>query len=585
MLEIPVLQLPRAVPPERERQPQANIPQTRGEREKVKELVAAYVERARPVPPLSIEELRVHAETVADLHGYERAYVDYIGVLLNNEAWREHLATVPYERRLLLLPKCLRVEDKCPAPFDDFGLLCKRCGLCSIQELQDEAERLGYAVLVAEGSALVMAIIGTGKIDAMVGVSCLNVLERAFPYMEAAAIPGVAIPLLQDDCKDTTVDLEWIWDVIHLTSDDRTRRLDLDGLRREVDAWFTPEALETVLGPAEGETDRIAREWLARAGKRWRPFLTVCAFKALQDNQDAPLPAGLRSIAVAVECFHKASLIHDDIEDGDAHRYGEQTLHQEFGVAVALNAGDLLLGEGYRLLAECEAPAAVRGEMFRIAARGHRTLCLGQGAELCWTRNPGPLASVEVLDIFRKKTAPAFEVALRLGAAYAGADDEVAEVLRRYSEALGIAYQIRDDLDDLAADAGAGADVAPASLPVEAATTARLRPSLPLAVAYEKAKGADRALLEAAWRRAGEESPGRLRERIAAVGADERCRGLLDAYKEEAVRSLVELENASLKGLLRRVIGKIFSMEVKGWCSEFEARNAAGRAAGTPAAG
>ena len=59
-------------------------------------------------------------------------------------------------------------------------------------DLQNEAERLGYAVLVAEGSALVMAIIQTGKIDALVGVSCLSVLEKAFPYMESAAIPGVA---------------------------------------------------------------------------------------------------------------------------------------------------------------------------------------------------------------------------------------------------------------------------------------------------------------------------------------------------------------------------------------------------------
>jgi geranylgeranyl pyrophosphate synthase len=571
-MEIPVLSLPRAVPAAREREPQANIPLTRGEREKVKQLVAAYVERTKPVPPLSLEELRGHAEAVADLHGFERRYTDYIGVLLNGEAWREQLATVPYERRLLLLPKCLRVEDKCPAPFDEFGLLCKRCGLCSIQEMQDEAERLGYAVLVAEGSAIVMAIIQTGKIDAIVGVSCLNVLERAFPYMEAAAIPGIAIPLLQDDCRDTTVDMEWVWDVIHLTSDDRTRRLDLDALRREVEGWFEPPALDAVLGPADGETDRIARDWLARAGKRWRPFLTVCAYKALQEDPDAPLPGDLRSVAVAVECFHKASLIHDDIEDQDAQRYGEETLHEAYGVPVALNVGDLLVGEGYRLIAACDAPAEIRGEMFRIAAAGHRTLCLGQGAELSWTRDPQPLASLQVLDIFRKKTAPAFEVALRLGAAYAGADAEVAEVLRRYSEALGIAYQIRDDLDDLSG----GND--PDDL-------AAARPTLPLSVAYEKAKGNDRALLERVWRRSGTEDTPRVREAIAALGAEERCRALLDSYKEEAIRSLVELENASLKGLLRRVLGKIFSIEVKGWCSEFEARNAAGRETGAQAVG
>jgi hypothetical protein len=248
-------------------------------------------------------------------------YRDYIGVLLNNEMWRESLASVPYERRLLLLPKCLRVESKCPAPFDEFGLLCKQCGLCTIQDLQAEAEKLGYAVLVAEGSAIVMSLIQTGKIEAIVGVSCLSVLERAFPYMEAAAIPGVAVPLLQDDCIDTTVDLDWVWDYIHLTSDDKTRRLDLGALRDEVDFWFTPASLDLVMGNAEGETERIARDWLMRAGKRWRPFLAVSAFQALREDTGRPLPEDIRKIAVAVECFHKASLIHDDIEDNDAMRY------------------------------------------------------------------------------------------------------------------------------------------------------------------------------------------------------------------------------------------------------------------------
>src|SRR5437016_1214724 len=229
--------------------------------------------------------------------------------------WRATLASVPYEKRLLLLHKCLRVESKCPAPFDEFGLLCKQCGLCTIQDLQSEAEKLGYAVLVAEGSAIVMALIQTGKIEAIVGVSCLSVLERAFPYMEAAAIPGVAVPLLQDDCIDTTVDLDWVWDYLHLTSDDKTRRMDLGALRGEVDQWFEPESLAEIMGPAHGETERIARDWLCRAGKRWRPFLTVSAFQALRDTPGAPLPPGLRKAAVAVEAFHKASLIHDDIED------------------------------------------------------------------------------------------------------------------------------------------------------------------------------------------------------------------------------------------------------------------------------
>jgi geranylgeranyl diphosphate synthase type II len=572
-MKLPGLDVLRVVP-ERSRPPQANIPQTLAERERLRATISGYVAANRDslVPPLVLDELRTHADQLVAGGGLDPAYRDYAGVLLSNEVWREQLATVPYERRLLLLPKCLRVEDKCPAPFDEFGLLCKQCGLCTIQDLQNEAERLGYAVLVAEGSAIVMSLIQTGKIDAIVGVSCLSVLERAFPYMEAAAVPGIAIPLLQDDCKDTTVDLDWVWDVIHLSSDDRTRRMDLDGLRAEVESWFEPATLAALMGPAAGPADDVARGWLSGAGKRWRPFLTVCAHQAWQEDPSAPIPDALKRIAIAVECFHKASLIHDDIEDGDGLRYGENALHVECGLPVALNAGDLLIGEGYRLLAGCDAPAAVRGALVRIAAEGHRQLCLGQGAELEWARHPRALNVTDVLEIFRRKTSPAFEVALRLGAAYAGAPDEVHETLSRYSDALGIAYQIRDDLEDLT--------VTDAPDDLQA-----MRPSLPMALACERTTGPERALLERAWRKeTGATDAAGLRGLIAASHADERCRTLVEMYKEQAIQTLPDLQNASLKGLLRRVVGKIFRVEIQGWCSEFEARNAAGGAVGAAAA-
>lgn len=554
------LSIPRPVPPARFRQPKKNVPQTPLHRNQVLQQVRHYVREFALIPPMPLDELRVHAEKLVEMLRCDPIYRDYIGVLMNNEMWRETLATVPFERRLLLLPKCLRVESKCPAPFDEFGLLCKQCGLCSIQDLQNEAERLGYAVLVAEGSAIVMSLIQTGKIEAIVGVSCLSVLERAFPYMEAAAVPGVAIPLLQDDCIDTTVDLDWVWDYIHLTSEDRTRRLDLTGLREEVDSWFSPESLDEIMGPADGECEKIARDWLGRAGKRWRPFLSVASFQALRDNPGEELPEDLRKVAAAVECFHKASLIHDDIEDNDTERYGRETLHEEHGIPLALNVGDLLIGEGYRLLSLCDIPAERRAEMALTASRGHLQLCCGQGAELTWARQPGPLTPVQVLDIFRRKTAPAFEVALALGAIYSGNHEEAAPTITKYSEALGIAYQIRDDLSDLG-ESGDTNDIE------------GLRPSLLLAVAYERASGPQKELLEKLWRREAQPTA-KIEELYRALKAGDRVRTLLETYKEEAIRSLRELDNQSLKGLLRRVIGKIFNdTEIKGWCGEFEARN------------
>ena len=565
------LTLPKSIAPARYRQPKKNIPQTPEERTQILHAVRNYVAEYSPTPPVPVAELAEHADRLVQHLGIAPIYRDYVGVLINNELWREQLAAVPFERRLLLMPKCLRVESKCPAPFDEFGLLCKQCGLCSIQDLQNEAERLGYAVLVAEGSAIVMSLIQTGQIEAIVGISCLSVLERSFPYMEAAAIPGVAVPLLQDDCIDTTVDLDWVWDYIHLTADDKTRRLDLGSLRGEVDAWFSDASLTAIMGAPEDETERIGREWLARAGKRWRPFLAVAAWRALAGT-DATMPEDLKKVAVAVECFHKASLIHDDIEDEDATRYGEPTLHAEHGIAIALNVGDLLIGEGYRLLAAADISAEQRAAMLAVAAAGQRELSRGQGAELLWARKPEPLTSLQVLDIFKKKTAPAFEVALRIGAIFAGIEshDEIEDVLRAYSEALGIAYQIRDDLADLG-------DPRKADAPREdTSDIAGLRPSLLLATAHERAECDNRKFTSALWERRLPESTtvAQIEKLYRDVKADERCKELLERYKEEAIRSLRDLENASLKGLLRRVVGKIFNdTEIKGWCKEFEAKN------------
>ncbi|MFN6399936.1 MAG: polyprenyl synthetase family protein [Planctomycetota bacterium] len=574
-MQLPILTLPRAVPVQRERQPKENIPQTRAQRESIRARLRQYVVDAKLVAPLSIADLRKHAQICVQEQDLEAIYTDYVGVLLNSEVWRDQLARVPYERRLLLLPKCMRIEDKCPAPFDEFGLLCKQCGLCTIQELQEEAERLGYAVLVAEGSALVMAIIETGKIDAIVGVSCLSVLEKAFPYMESAAIPGVAIPLLQDDCKDVTVDLEWIWETIHLTSDDTTYRLNLDSLRGDVKEWFSDDSLEEIMGPAPTQTEKIARAWLAKNGKRWRPFLTACVWKSMVEDSDMPVPLSLKKLAVAAECFHKASLVHDDIEDNDDFRYGEPSLHSEQGVAVALNVGDLLLGDGYALIADCDLTAQQRIAITRVAASGHRTLCLGQGAEFQWAKCPGPLSCAEVLDIFRKKTATAFEVALQFGALAAGCDQKVCEIISRFSDALGIAYQIRDDLEDMTSQDSLS--------DLEA-----MRPSLPLALLHERVRGQaqHRQLVDRAWRKQCSATELTEVEKLfAEYQIADRCKVLQESYKEEAIRCLTELENPSVKGLLRRVISKIFTVEVKDWCSEFETRNAASRSPSPQVAG
>jgi len=521
------------------------VPQDRPRRDLLRDAVRRYVARAEPVPPLSMRELAIHSDRVLAETGADERFGKWLSVLISNEAWRERLAAVPFDRRLLLLPKCLRADGQCEGAFDELGLLCAGCGRCPIKDFKAEAERLGYVVLVAEGTAPVMRLIETGQIEAVVGVSCLSALEAIYPLMASAAVPGLAIPLLYDGCINTAVDRDWVWDAMHLTGGVLSQRLDMTALRRRVRAWFSAETLEDTLGPADGRTDRIARDWLAIGGKRWRPLLAVCTYQAFQPDPDAAIPEPVRRLALAVECFHKASLVHDDIEDDDLYRYGQPVLHARYGVPVALNVGDFLLGEGYRLIAEAGFDADQTARMLTAAAHGHRDLTVGQGAELWWARRPRPLAVREVLDIFRRKTAPAFEVALRLGALAAGAPDAVWEALHRYSEALGIAYQIADDLKDL--HAGAEPD-----------DLAAMRPSVLLAIAGERARGPDARFLQDLWRRETTAPAEAVRRRLRDLGVEAEARRLMAEFDQQAVRCLEPITHADLKGLLRRVVFAIF---------------------------
>ena len=506
--------------------PLYGVPSELEQRNEIQQIVSDYAAEHHLVPPLSMEELRDHASR---LTSHTSRLLDYTMVLLNNEVWRDTVASIPYERRLLLLPQCLRDFKDCPAELDEFGLLCEECGRCNIGELQALAEELGYVVLVAEGSTVVSKLLEGGKVDAVVGVSCLNALEKSFPHMADGAIPGLAIPLTVDGCVGTKMDVEHVREAIHLKSIKPWKnQVDTTAIRQVVDGWFSGSNH----WKRETRTEQISTEWLLKDGKRWRPFLLACTYSALNEGTTG-FPEDVRRLALAVECFHKASLVHDDIEDDDDLRYGEPTLHKQYGLPVALNAGDLLVGEGYRWVASVEKHTA---ELLRIAAENHRTLCIGQGEELYGIAQEMPFHSREIIEIFRRKTAPAFGVSLQLGAVASGADEDLLATLQSFSESLGIAYQIRDDLEEY--QSGESYD---------------LRASILLALARDAQEGSVREF-------GNSRIPGltpQVRHLFEELMVPEKAAQLLGHYKNEAIRALNPLKNALLKTLLRRVTTKM----------------------------
>ncbi|MBL7215718.1 MAG: polyprenyl synthetase family protein [Phycisphaerae bacterium] len=291
-------------------------------------------------------------------------------------------------------------------------------------------------------------MIESGQVQATVGVSCLSVLERVFPYMEAAAIPGIAIPLLRDGCKDTFFDEDWLTEVLEVFEDDQQSPVNLTRLKQSVQDWFEPDVLKDYFTDIDNQAARLALEWMSEEGKRYRPMLAAGVYATLTSTKVEAMPQTVQQAAIAVECFHKASLIHDDIEDGDEKRYQRQTLHIQYGVPVALNTGDYLIGLGYELLSHMACSDAQKANILQVASEGHRQLCRGQGAELESMAAQKILPEEKMIEIFAQKTSPAFAVALKIGAILADTDAALLKALDAYSETLGIAYQIRDDLHD-----------------------------------------------------------------------------------------------------------------------------------------
>ena len=509
--------------------------------EELRALVRVYAADRKLVPPLSLHELNHHVEQLAGRTSLSETDRKVAAIILNNTACREQISKVPFDRRLLLLSMCLRDSEQCPASIDEFGLLCEECGGCPLGKLQHEAEELGYAVLIAEGTAAVTELVREGQVDAVIGASCLSALEESFPAMAESAMPGIAVPLLKDGCQDTEMDVEWLREFVYLRSKQphRPPRINIDSLCADVRGWFADGQLTKILDRQHTASEKIALEWVAKSGKRWRPVLAVALYNAATGHSEFKSNQALRYAALAIECFHKASLIHDDIEDDDQYRYGEETLNNRFGVPIALNVGDLLIGEGYRLIAESGLAPAQQMRMLQVVAEGHSDLCLGQGEELLWTRAPSPISVNKLINIFKYKTAPPFEVALHLGAICADMPKSVCRVLSDYSQALGIAYQINDDLDDFAMPGEEGAD----------ADSYAGRPNILFALFCDS--------MSAEW----DGSMGAAVARINRPGNREKlwqsATRLREAYRDQAIRSLAPLDNPELKSLLVRLVRKI----------------------------
>jgi farnesyl diphosphate synthase len=197
-----------------------------------------------------------------------------------------------------------------------------------------------------------------------------------------------------------------------------------------------------------GEAMRYA---VLDGGKRLRPLLVMAAAEAVRGDMQAALRA-----ACAVELIHAYSLVHDDMPcmDNDVLRRGKPTVHVRFGEAQALLAGDALQALAFELLTPpaTEMPDRIQASLCRLLARaaGHEGMAGGQAIDLASVGHA--LGEDELRQMHRLKTGALLRCSVMLGAACAEPTDPARQALARYGDAIGLAFQVVDDILDVTAD-------------------------------------------------------------------------------------------------------------------------------------
>jgi len=212
------------------------------------------------------------------------------------------------------------------------------------------------------------------------------------------------------------------------------------------------QALDRSLPPAEhspAELHRAMRYAVLGGGKRLRPLLVYAAGHAL--GEDGPQ---LDAAACAVELIHAYSLVHDDLPamDDDALRRGRPTCHIVFGEAMAILAGDALQALAFEILADDSSQhtdPTTSMAMLRALGRacGAEGMAGGQALDLAAVGHPLTLNELEHMHAC--KTGALIRASVQLGALVAGADGDTLQALDRYAHAVGLAFQVRDDILDV----------------------------------------------------------------------------------------------------------------------------------------
>jgi geranylgeranyl diphosphate synthase type I len=287
-------------------------------------------------------------------------------------------------------------------------------------------------------------------------------------------------------------------------------------------------------------------------GKRMRPLLGLLAYASIAGDHRAALPG-----AAAVELGHNFSLVHDDIEDGDVERRHRATLWTIHGVPQAINTGDLMFSlsrVALHRLSDLGFPDAKVLRLMRLYDETCVALCEGQYIDMSAADADEPMSVELYFDMIGRKTAALIAASIEAGALLATDDEDVIARYRRFGWALGLAFQLNDDVLGIW-----GLEQKTGKEPTD---IARHKKTLPVLYAFQHACPEDRARLGSLYG-TGEPSEAEVHEIVSILersGGREFTRSEARRYRDEALAELDGLEvvepaaREKLRGIILTVI-------------------------------
>ena len=287
-------------------------------------------------------------------------------------------------------------------------------------------------------------------------------------------------------------------------------------------------------------------------GKRMRPLLGLLAYASIAGEHTRALPG-----AAAVELGHNFSLVHDDIEDGDEERRHRPTLWKLHGVAQAINTGDLIFSlsrVALHRLTDLGFPDRTVLRLMRLYDETCVKLCEGQYIDIATSASDEPMTVELYFDMIGRKTAALIAGSIEAGAILATDDDEVIARYRRFGWALGLAFQLNDDLLGIW-----GLEQQTGKVPTD---VARHKKTLPVLYAFEHADPADRRRLAELYVLAdpGEAEIREIVRILDRTGAEAYTRAEAQRWRDECLAeldgfgSVDEAARDHLRGIITSVI-------------------------------